>query len=52
MKGFTIKGNNALAASDAEMAVKLDPQNEDYRELLEELRSGRMPSAADIIASM
>jgi len=32
---YAFKENNAQAISDLEMAVKLDPQNKDYREALE-----------------
>jgi len=40
---YAFKENKTLAISDLEMAVKLDPQNKDYRERLEELKNIKTP---------
>ena len=39
---YNIKGEKALAIADLEMAVKIDPQNKTYREMLEELKAGKI----------
>ena len=35
---YIFKGNNVMAISDLEIAVKIDPKNESYREVLKELK--------------
>jgi len=44
---YSFKGNKDLAISDLEMAVKIEPQNKDYREALEELKSGKTPPTVE-----
>jgi tetratricopeptide (TPR) repeat protein len=44
---YIFKGDNVLAISDIEMAVKIDPQNENFREALEEIKSGKTQPAVN-----
>jgi len=44
---YIYKGDTNMAISDIEMASKIDPQNKDYRELLEELKSDKQVDGLD-----
>jgi len=38
---YVYKGDNVSAISDLEIAINIDPQNKDYKDILEEIKNGK-----------